>query len=121
MDGVCAGVMLDLDHFKEVNDRYGHDFGDSYLKHFSAQLRLLSAEHILICRRSGDEFCMFLFGMESAEAVTEMLDMLLELAGDHPITYPDGRRQPISFSAGIALMADINDTFDTVMSRAAPA
>ena len=118
LDGVCAGIMLDLDHFKEVNDRYGHDFGDSYLKHFSAQLRLLSAEHILTCRRSGDEFCMFLFGMDCPEAVTAVLDTLLALTGDHPITYPDGHRQVISVSAGIALMADVNDTFDTVMARA---
>lgn len=118
LSGVCAGVMLDLDHFKAVNDQYGHDFGDSYLKHFSALLQLLSADHILICRRSGDEFGMFLFGMDSTAAVTAVLEKLQELTVENPIIYPDGHSQNISVSAGIALMADINDTFDTIMARA---
>lgn len=57
---VCAIVMLDLDHFKSINDTFGHDAGDRYLQGFSDVMQSMPKEHILSARRSGDEFCMMI-------------------------------------------------------------
>ncbi|MCD8347536.1 MAG: GGDEF domain-containing protein [Lachnospiraceae bacterium] len=62
---VCA--MMDIDHFKEVNDTLGHLIGDDYLKRFGAILRTECAQH-LVFRYGGDEFCILFTGISQEEA-----------------------------------------------------
>ncbi|MCD8075321.1 MAG: GGDEF domain-containing protein [Lachnospiraceae bacterium] len=62
---VCA--MLDIDHFKEVNDTLGHLIGDDYLKQFGCILRNECAQH-LVFRYGGDEFCILFTGISLEEA-----------------------------------------------------
>ncbi len=52
-----ALLTLDLDHFKSVNDTYGHDAGDTVLKQISERLRRLTREHDIVARTGGEEFC----------------------------------------------------------------
>lgn len=63
--GVAAVVMLDLDNLKFLNDTYGHDCGDGYIRSFAESLRLFGSEKTLIARRSGDEFYVLLYGGRS--------------------------------------------------------
>lgn len=51
-----ALMTLDLDHFKSVNDTYGHDAGDVVLKELAQQLRGLTREHDIVARTGGEEF-----------------------------------------------------------------
>ncbi|MEL6735151.1 MAG: GGDEF domain-containing protein [Pseudomonadota bacterium] len=52
-----ALLTLDLDHFKSVNDTYGHDAGDVVLKQLALRLQKLTREHDIVARTGGEEFC----------------------------------------------------------------
>ena len=52
-----ALLTLDLDHFKSVNDTYGHDAGDVVLKRLAANLKKVVREHDIVARTGGEEFC----------------------------------------------------------------
>ncbi|MBR3812113.1 MAG: diguanylate cyclase [Agathobacter sp.] len=52
-------VFLDLDHFKEINDRFGHSIGDQVIKETAKKIQLLFANFDLVGRFGGDEFCVF--------------------------------------------------------------
>ena len=52
-----AVLTLDLDHFKSVNDTYGHDAGDVVLKQLAKRLKGLVREHDIVARTGGEEFC----------------------------------------------------------------
>ncbi|MCC8065905.1 MAG: GGDEF domain-containing protein [Clostridiales bacterium] len=62
---ICA--MLDIDHFKEVNDTLGHLAGDEYLKKFGSVLRNVCSQHLCF-RYGGDEFCILFTGLSVDEA-----------------------------------------------------
>ena len=52
--------MLDLDHFKSINDNYGHAMGDKVIKHFSMALQSVLRDDDIICRWGGEEFVLVL-------------------------------------------------------------
>lgn len=61
--GTAAIMMMDLDNLKYINDTYGHDWGDSYIRCFAEALSdAFRGEHTLCARRSGDEFVMVMYG-----------------------------------------------------------
>ena len=53
-------AMMDLDHFKNINDRYGHAGGDAVLRAFAATARAALRSHDVICRYGGEEFCVLM-------------------------------------------------------------
>jgi diguanylate cyclase (GGDEF)-like protein/putative nucleotidyltransferase with HDIG domain/PAS domain S-box-containing protein len=57
---VLSCVMVDVDHFKRINDRYGHSVGDQVLQHVAERLRSMVRDCDLICRYGGEEFCVVL-------------------------------------------------------------
>jgi diguanylate cyclase (GGDEF)-like protein len=61
-------LFMDLDHFKGVNDRYGHNFGDEVLRDFAAVLRMHVRTYDLACRYGGEEFVALLSDLDSAGA-----------------------------------------------------
>ena len=65
--------MINLDAFKQIYDCFGHDFGDVYLTKFVYCLHMLAADHAIISRRSGIEFCMFLYGFENPEELSNYI------------------------------------------------
>ncbi len=66
-----ALVLVDVDHFKTVNDRYGHALGDAYLRGFAAALRDNSPDDALIGRLGGDEFAVLLTGFGQHDHTTD--------------------------------------------------
>jgi diguanylate cyclase (GGDEF)-like protein/PAS domain S-box-containing protein len=61
-------VMLDVDHFKSINDRHGHRVGDQVLQQVAERLRAAVREGDLVCRYGGEEFCILLPDTNLAEA-----------------------------------------------------
>ncbi len=62
-------LALDIDHFKQVNDRYGHSAGDLVLQHLAQQMRRHSRESDVLCRQGGEEFLMLLPNTPLSQAV----------------------------------------------------
>jgi diguanylate cyclase (GGDEF)-like protein len=65
-----ALLMVDLDHFKEINDRYGHDAGDDVLRVVAGRLQEASGPRDVVCRMGGDEFTVLVRPASAREAVT---------------------------------------------------
>lgn len=73
-------VALDIDHFKRVNDTFGHDVGDRVIKHLAQLMRTCSRDADILCRSGGEEFLMLLpdTSIESAAKVAERLRECVE-------------------------------------------
>jgi diguanylate cyclase (GGDEF)-like protein len=65
-------AMLDLDHFKDFNDRYGHQAGDRLLKEATAAWKSLLRAEDLLARYGGEEFCVLMTGASAGEAAASL-------------------------------------------------
>ncbi len=74
----AALLIVDLDNFKQINDTYGHLFGDVVLREFSAELRRLFRGEDILSRIGGDEFLIFMRGVPDPEAVERRVDRVVE-------------------------------------------
>jgi diguanylate cyclase (GGDEF)-like protein len=95
-----AMLYLDLDHFKEVNDSYGHSAGDELLREFAERLRRFCRPSDTIGRLGGDEFGMILRYLRSDEELNELCAQLIEMAR-HPFDI-GGTQAFIGVSIGVA-------------------
>jgi diguanylate cyclase (GGDEF)-like protein len=96
-----ALLLIDLDHFKPVNDRHGHDAGDHLLREISQRLQLLVRRNDMPARLGGDEFAVLIGGPNAHVHAQEIAERLLtELAT--PIYY-NGIELQVSISIGGAL------------------
>lgn len=96
-----ALLLIDLDHFKPINDTYGHDAGDVMLRTEALRLRQVVRSHDMVARLGGDEFAVLISGPNAQEHAVEIAERLIsELA--QPVTYHDHQLR-VSISIGIAL------------------
>ncbi len=96
-----AGVgllLLDVDHFKQVNDTYGHAAGDAVLVEIARRLESLVRQHDVVVRWGGEEFVLILPGT-SSEGMTVLAQRVLTVIGVTPIEL-DGKQVPVTVSAG---------------------
>ncbi|MEW6706337.1 MAG: GGDEF domain-containing protein [Pseudomonadota bacterium] len=107
-------LMLDLDHFKQINDRHGHPAGDRVLALFAELLLTSVRQGDLVGRYGGEEFCMLLSlsDLDAARAVDRRLrerlvDELNPLVGFE-----------VNFSAGAAMVVTRRETLEQLISRA---
>jgi len=114
----CAAVMLDLDYFKDINDTYGHDVGDRYLQSFSAVMASMPEEHFLTARRSGDEFCMFIFDCRSSDDIASYMDGFYEQLGRNQVALSRTQTGTISASSGFAWTDNKNTDISELLNRA---
>ena len=115
----CAGsgaslalVALDIDHFKRVNDSFGHDVGDAVLKEFAQRVLQASKRRDCLYRVGGEEFAMLLphTDMGAAMAFAEVLRRSLDAT-------PFSGAGRLSASFGVAVLLP-GDTLETLMKRA---
>jgi diguanylate cyclase (GGDEF)-like protein/putative nucleotidyltransferase with HDIG domain/PAS domain S-box-containing protein len=73
-------VMVDVDRFKQINDRFGHTVGDQVLQHVAAVLKALAREGDIVCRYGGEEFCVLLTHTDTdgAEQAAERYRLAIE-------------------------------------------
>lgn len=96
-----ALVMIDIDHFKSVNDGYGHLGGDTVLAHVGELLRSMTRSSDVTGRWGGEEFCVLLRHCGNDEA-GHFARRLVETAAAASIRMPDGREVGYTISAGHA-------------------
>ena len=115
---ICSCIMLDMDNFKSVNDTYGHDMGDAYLKSFANILLDLPREHCIPARRSGDEFCIFTYGYREKEEILKLLNMLWDTLKQKPGCMTDGEERIIEVSCGFAWTGNEEMDMELLMRQA---
>jgi diguanylate cyclase len=97
---VDSVVVFDLDHFKSVNDKFGHEGGDQALVSFSTILKLNARETDVAVRLGGEEFALFLRDT-TAQQATAITNRILQSVRTTPI-HINGRSFPVTVSAGVS-------------------
>ncbi|MNX97754.1 Diguanylate cyclase DosC [compost metagenome] len=114
-----ALVMLDIDHFKQFNDRYGHPLGDRVLEHVGQVLRNSIPPQALAARYGGEEFCVVLhecFDLTSAHTFAEQLRLKIQ-ALRIKVRGTDEVLDTVTASFGVAL-AKAGDDVESLLTRA---
>ena len=112
-------AFIDMDDFKLINDRYGHECGDALLKYVAGQLVEITRDSDVIARYGGDEFVIILPGTPVQEA-SKLLVRLQQHFRNKPMRYGE-RGITVSISFGVASMADPNATDPESLLREADA
>jgi diguanylate cyclase (GGDEF)-like protein len=99
---VSAFVMWDLDNLKYVNDTYGHDFGDDYIKTGANAFKQFKNYGGIVARMSGDEFNVFLSGFNSKEEIFEIVSQVRDSLSNSYCLLPDGTHFKLRASGGIS-------------------
>ena len=116
-DKTLAMLMLDLDHFKNINDMHGHAIGDALLRAVAADIAKLMPPNSLSARLGGDEFaCAFIFDLANRDVVDRVADAVVTRLSQ-PFD-ADGIFTHISVSLGIAHSDADCDNIDALMRRA---
>src|SRR5712671_4534562 len=100
-----AGVFIDLDGFKQVNDMYGHDAGDRFLVEVARRLRANLRAVDVVARLGGDEFFVVLEDVQDEAAVENIVRKLLAEAV-RPYAFHGGAQARVSASIGVSLFPD---------------
>ena len=114
----CAGIFIDLDNFKSINDRYGHAVGDLYLKEVADRLRDITREADTIARISGDEFFLLLLDTKSEEAVLGLAQKIQENLKDEFLLGDQFKLTGLGASIGICMFPYKNCTPQDIINRA---
>ena len=111
--GVISVIFLDLEKFKQLNDRSGHDVGDEALRVVAQTLRAQLRSTDLPARIGGDEFAVMLPRMDASGAskATQILQSRL-------LSAMENRGWPITFSIGLATFITALDSVDEMIKRA---
>jgi len=104
--------VVDIDNFKQINDTYGHIYGDTILKEFATLLKSHLTEDDLIARWGGEEFIL-IFTEKSQDEIIEYCNSLCKIVAEH--TFSENRHITASFGLTVSSKSD---TLSTILSRA---
>ncbi len=112
-----AILIADMDHFKAVNDTYGHDAGDAVLRQLADRIRSAVRGADIPCRYGGEEFVIIMpdTDLDSAGIVAERIRKRVE---GEPFNLPDGQMLPRTISVGLGALQAPTDTCDALLKRA---
>jgi diguanylate cyclase (GGDEF)-like protein/PAS domain S-box-containing protein len=110
-----ALLIIDLDHFKEVNDTFGHQAGDQLLRQVGERFMAELRETDTVARLGGDEFAIVLLAADADAAGKVAVKLLAAL--ERPFIV-EGQALDVGASIGIAVYPDHADTADTMLRRA---
>jgi diguanylate cyclase (GGDEF)-like protein len=110
-------LVMDLDDFKEINDKYGHHVGDRALQEVASVLRTAIRPYDTCVRYAGDEFIVVLPGCGGEEAESKRVDLQKAVDGIRLEARP-GKLIPIGVSAGVAVFPVDGDGYDSLLAIA---
>mgnify|MGYP002634995440 CR=1 FL=1 len=116
-DQPVSVLMLDIDHFKSINDNYGHETGDRALNAFSCACLSATRTTDIFGRLGGEEFA-FLMPETSANAAQEVAERLRETIELVKVATPDGNTLNMTVSIGLTELLDDDRSMDNVLNRA---
>lgn len=109
-------LMMDIDHFKSINDRYGHAVGDEAIKAVAAVFTKSLRKYDLVGRVGGEEFVMLLVNCD-IELATGIAQRLCELVADTPVDYL-GLKISLTVSIGLSVIGQDDGSIEQVLLRA---
>ncbi len=113
----CGLLLLDADHFKQVNDAYGHAVGDAVLIHLAHRLSAGLEPGDCLARWGGEEFAILLPGARSADELVRRAERFRHAVSDSPIVRDDVHLD-LTISVGGALAPNHGATLDALLERA---
>ncbi len=116
-DRDMALMILDIDHFKSVNDNYGHDIGDAVLKEFAARLKRNIRGVDLACRFGGEEFVVLMPDTDYRQAET-IAERVRQSISERHFDIGAERQLAVTVSAGVTLNEAQSDTPESLIKRA---
>ncbi len=113
-DSQYAIVFYDLDHFKSINDKYGHDCGDTILKNFASLLNKLTRVDDVVTRYGGEEFVV-LVHYKKEEEIIKYVKRVKNIISNNSFVYKDDLIK-VKFSAGVTFRKDYESSEETIMA-----
>jgi diguanylate cyclase (GGDEF)-like protein len=111
-----AAAIIDIDFFKQFNDKYGHKIGDEVLKYIARRLSSIEDKNTLCCRWGGEEFVVFSIGPGAEDDIRDkLIGILDDLLTNPPVI--NKQELDISFTGGVTPYHE-GDTIDTLINRA---
>lgn len=107
--GYSAIIMIDADGLKGINDTYGHDKGDIYLKKIANIINNYGVGKSVASRQGGDEYVLFLYEYDSEEELLRAIEALLYIQNHSSAHLDKEVNVPIRFSMGYSLVNDCTD------------
>ncbi|MDR6767110.1 diguanylate cyclase (GGDEF)-like protein [Acidovorax delafieldii] len=111
-----ALAVIDIDHFKSINDSHGHEVGDVALRHLAEHLRAACRDGDLAARHGGEEFVVLWEGLDTAAARTAGERLCAQVASEPLRT--DGALIPMTISMGVAAAGEADRSFHDLLRRA---
>jgi diguanylate cyclase (GGDEF)-like protein len=104
-------ILMDIDHFKNINDTWGHAVGDMVLKEVATRLKAVVRDEDMVMRWGGEEFLIY-SPKSNPEQITSLVDRVLRTIGDTAFTYGD-RVIPVTVTAGFIAVpfSDVPEEF----------
>ena len=116
-DNLVAVFMLDLDGFKPINDRHGHEAGDELLVHVATRLKGLVRNSDVVARLGGDEFVVLFSNLPNARQAADMGDKLLR-AFSEAFVLKDGTVCRVGLTVGYAIAPEDSQDANTLLRQA---
>ena len=107
--GQSAIFMIDADGLKGINDTYGHEKGDIYLKKIGQVIADVGTKRSIASRQGGDEFVLFLYGYDSEEELANVIGDLEYMQSNSFAALDKDIIVPLRFSLGYCLVKEETD------------
>lgn len=108
-----AILMIDIDHFKSINDNYGHLVGDRVLVHVAKLIQSAFRTNDLACRYGGEEFCVLLRECQQDQAMKLAVGLVEQLAAE-PLDVSEGQRVAVTTSVGVCSRSEGENLMKTL-------
>ncbi len=116
-DRDMALMILDIDHFKAVNDNHGHDIGDAVLREFAARLKRNIRGVDLACRFGGEEFVVLMPDTDTAQAEA-VAERVRQAMAEKTFDVGAARALSVTVSVGVSIRESLADTPEGLIKRA---